>query len=56
MIEVRAGRHPHIITRPCHDRAEAEQWARRLLARGVEPVLIDDQPFETTPEAAGGPT
>jgi hypothetical protein len=41
MLELEAGRHPHVITRPCRDRDDAERWARELTSRGFIPVMID---------------
>ena len=41
MLDLEAGRHPHVITRPCSDRAEAERWARELTLRGFIPVTIN---------------
>ncbi len=50
MLALEAGRHPHIITRPCKNREDAERWALALLARGFAPVTIDGVEFQ--PEAA----
>jgi hypothetical protein len=41
MLDLQARRHPHLIARPCPDRAEAECWARELTWRGFIPVLTD---------------
>ncbi len=51
MLALEAGTEPHIITRPCPDRADAERWARELIKQGYEPVTIDGVRFE--PEAIG---
>ncbi len=45
MLDLEAGRHPHVVTRPCRDRAEAERWAHQLAARGFLPVTIDRASF-----------
>ncbi len=50
MFNLHAGTRPHIITRPCADRADAERWARELSVRGFVPVTINGQPF--TPQAS----
>ena len=47
MLDLEAGRHPHIITRPCHDRAEAERWAEELIRRGFAPVTIDGVVYQS---------
>jgi hypothetical protein len=49
MIALEAGTMPHVITRPCVDRADAERWARELISRGFVPVTLDGVRFE--PEA-----
>lgn len=41
MLDLKAGRQPHVITRPCRDRGEAERWARELISRGFIQVAID---------------
>ena len=48
MFDLHAGTHPHIITRSCLDRADAERWAGELMRRGFVPVTIDGALF--TPE------
>ena len=45
MFDLQAGTRPHIITRPCADRADAERWARELSRRGFVPVTIDGTLF-----------
>ena len=52
MLALEAGTYPHVITRPCQDRADAERWATELMARGFVPVTIDGVGFEP---AAGEP-
>jgi hypothetical protein len=49
MFNLEAGAHPHIITRPYMNRADAERWAKELTRRGFLPVTIDGTLF--TPEA-----
>ncbi len=51
MLELEAGRHPHIITRPCKDRAEAERWAEELIRRGFAPVTIDNVAYPPEQES-----
>jgi hypothetical protein len=46
MLALQAGIHPHIITRPCRDRDEAERWALALIQRGFAPVTIDGVDFK----------
>ena len=46
MVHLEAGQHPHIITRPCGTRAEAERWAQELSRRGFRPALIDGRRYE----------
>ncbi len=50
MFDLEAGTHPHIITRPCSDRSEAERWAGELVRRGFVPVTISGTLF--TPKSA----
>lgn len=50
MLELEAGTAPHVITRPCPDRADAERWADELIRRGFVPVLIDGEAYQ--PKAA----
>jgi hypothetical protein len=45
MFDLEAGTHPHIITRPCSDRADAERWAGELTRRGFVPITIDGTLF-----------
>ena len=49
MFDLEAGTHPHVITRPCLDRSDAERWAMELARRGFVPVTIGGTLF--TPEA-----
>ena len=46
MLHVQAGQHPHVITKQCRDRQEAEDWARELIERGFTPVIIDGVRFD----------
>ena len=46
MLIVKAGVYPHIITRWCCHREEAEQWAGQCASSGLAPVTIDGKPFE----------
>ena len=46
MLALEAATKPHIITRPCPTRADAEWWAKELIRRGFEPVTIDGMRFE----------
>ena len=41
------------ITRPCKTRAEAEDWARKLIAAGIVPAKINGEPFAPTPAGEG---
>ena len=47
MLHLYAGHHPHVITRPCRDRVEAEHWAQTLIERGFGPVFIDGRCYES---------
>ena len=46
MPHLQAGRDPHIITRQCRDRDDAERWAVQLIQRGFGPVIIDGSWFD----------
>ena len=46
MIALEAGTMPHVITRPCVDRGDAERWALALIQRGFVPVTLDGVTFE----------
>ena len=52
MLALEAGTMPHVITRPCPNRADAERWARELSRRGFLPVTIDGVRFEPEAKAA----
>jgi hypothetical protein len=52
MLDLEAGRHPHVITRPCRDRAEAERWAQALASRGFVPVTINAAVYQQVVETA----
>jgi hypothetical protein len=52
MFHLQAGRDPHLITRQCRDRKEAERWAVELIQLGFAPVIIDGAWFDPGQEAA----
>ena len=56
MWAVIGGQGRSTIGRWCHDRQEAEGWARQLIRAGITPVKINGVLFEPGSEESAEPT